>query len=326
MMRPATTAAASSGQRSNASWSIRCGSRNATARPGGWASLQVSTQDSLVTSPSAASISGTTRCGRTTSRPLPAWRRSRTLWLRARSSGSAWAPFPLTDISRSGSWHRSTASGSIQRSFGSGSGPARGARRSKSSSGPSPNCVRSCRRYVHRRRSDATATVPPRRRDRRRRLSQLDAARPSGGGSPIGTARRRQGGTRSPGRRFVVGVAAGSGSLQRLGDQESYYRNVNEDHRKHFEAMNVQVGSVGVAASARPGRRGTGAIPLRARPSDRTCVRRTRCDLAARRRRSERRREAPDPDPTNVSPTDDISRPPNFGFSRTVPSPRRLFG
>jgi alkanesulfonate monooxygenase SsuD/methylene tetrahydromethanopterin reductase-like flavin-dependent oxidoreductase (luciferase family) len=49
-----------------------------------------------------------------------------------------------------------------------------------------------------------------------------------------------------------VRVAVGSGSLQRLRDEEGYYRNVNEGHRKHFEAMDVQLGSVGVAASARP--------------------------------------------------------------------------
>jgi alkanesulfonate monooxygenase SsuD/methylene tetrahydromethanopterin reductase-like flavin-dependent oxidoreductase (luciferase family) len=49
-----------------------------------------------------------------------------------------------------------------------------------------------------------------------------------------------------------VRVAVGSGSLQRLREEEGYYRNLNEGHRKHFEAMDVQLGSVGVAASARP--------------------------------------------------------------------------
>ena len=48
-----------------------------------------------------------------------------------------------------------------------------------------------------------------------------------------------------------VRVAVGSGSLQRLRDEEGYYRTVNEGHRKHFETMDVQLGSVGVAASAR---------------------------------------------------------------------------
>ena len=49
-----------------------------------------------------------------------------------------------------------------------------------------------------------------------------------------------------------VRVAVGSGSVHHLRDDEDYYRNVNEGHRKHFEAMDVQLGSVGVAASARP--------------------------------------------------------------------------
>jgi hypothetical protein len=44
----------------------------------------------------------------------------------------------------------------------------------------------------------------------------------------------------------------GSGSQQRLRDEEDVYRNINEDHRKYFEAMDVPLGSVGVAASARP--------------------------------------------------------------------------
>ena len=48
-----------------------------------------------------------------------------------------------------------------------------------------------------------------------------------------------------------VRVAVGSGSLQRLRDEERYYRSINEGHRRHFEAMDVQLGSVGVAASTR---------------------------------------------------------------------------
>ncbi len=48
-----------------------------------------------------------------------------------------------------------------------------------------------------------------------------------------------------------VRVAVGPGSLKRLRDEESRYRNINENHRQHFEAMNVPVGSVGVAAMTR---------------------------------------------------------------------------
>jgi alkanesulfonate monooxygenase SsuD/methylene tetrahydromethanopterin reductase-like flavin-dependent oxidoreductase (luciferase family) len=48
-----------------------------------------------------------------------------------------------------------------------------------------------------------------------------------------------------------VRVAVGPGSLQRLRDEERHYRNINEEHRKHFAAMNVPLGSAGVAASTR---------------------------------------------------------------------------
>jgi alkanesulfonate monooxygenase SsuD/methylene tetrahydromethanopterin reductase-like flavin-dependent oxidoreductase (luciferase family) len=50
-----------------------------------------------------------------------------------------------------------------------------------------------------------------------------------------------------------VRVAVGAGAGQRLRDEERRYRNINEAHRRHFEAMDVPLGSVGVAASARPG-------------------------------------------------------------------------
>jgi alkanesulfonate monooxygenase SsuD/methylene tetrahydromethanopterin reductase-like flavin-dependent oxidoreductase (luciferase family) len=46
-----------------------------------------------------------------------------------------------------------------------------------------------------------------------------------------------------------VRVAVGSGSLQRLRDEEGRYRSINDRHRRHFAAMNVPLGSVGVAAS-----------------------------------------------------------------------------
>ena len=48
-----------------------------------------------------------------------------------------------------------------------------------------------------------------------------------------------------------VRVALGPSSLQQLRDEESHYRNINQTHHRHFEAMNVPLGSVGVAASTR---------------------------------------------------------------------------
>jgi len=50
-----------------------------------------------------------------------------------------------------------------------------------------------------------------------------------------------------------VRVAVGPGARQRLRDEERQYRSINEAHRQHFEAMDVPLGSVGVAAPARPG-------------------------------------------------------------------------
>jgi alkanesulfonate monooxygenase SsuD/methylene tetrahydromethanopterin reductase-like flavin-dependent oxidoreductase (luciferase family) len=49
-----------------------------------------------------------------------------------------------------------------------------------------------------------------------------------------------------------VRVAVGSGSLHRLREEERHYRTINEGHRKHFAAMDVSLGSVGVAASTPP--------------------------------------------------------------------------
>ena len=49
-----------------------------------------------------------------------------------------------------------------------------------------------------------------------------------------------------------VRVALGPAVSQRLRDEEDRYRNKNEGHRTYFDAMNVALGSVGVAASTRP--------------------------------------------------------------------------
>ena len=48
-----------------------------------------------------------------------------------------------------------------------------------------------------------------------------------------------------------VRVAVGPGASRRLRDEEGFYRTINEGHRKHFAAMDVPVGSVGIAASQR---------------------------------------------------------------------------
>jgi alkanesulfonate monooxygenase SsuD/methylene tetrahydromethanopterin reductase-like flavin-dependent oxidoreductase (luciferase family) len=48
-----------------------------------------------------------------------------------------------------------------------------------------------------------------------------------------------------------VRVAVGPGSGNRLRAEEGRYRTINEGHRKHFQAMNAPLGTVGVAAAAR---------------------------------------------------------------------------
>jgi alkanesulfonate monooxygenase SsuD/methylene tetrahydromethanopterin reductase-like flavin-dependent oxidoreductase (luciferase family) len=50
-----------------------------------------------------------------------------------------------------------------------------------------------------------------------------------------------------------VRVAVGRGARERLHKEERFYRTVDERHRKHFAAMDVAVGSVGIAASQRSG-------------------------------------------------------------------------
>jgi alkanesulfonate monooxygenase SsuD/methylene tetrahydromethanopterin reductase-like flavin-dependent oxidoreductase (luciferase family) len=48
-----------------------------------------------------------------------------------------------------------------------------------------------------------------------------------------------------------VRVAVGQGARERLHEEERFYRTINEGHRRHFAAMDVPVGSVGIAASQR---------------------------------------------------------------------------
>jgi alkanesulfonate monooxygenase SsuD/methylene tetrahydromethanopterin reductase-like flavin-dependent oxidoreductase (luciferase family) len=48
-----------------------------------------------------------------------------------------------------------------------------------------------------------------------------------------------------------VRVALGPGASPRLREEEGFYRTINEGHRRHFAAMDVPVGSVGIAASQR---------------------------------------------------------------------------
>jgi alkanesulfonate monooxygenase SsuD/methylene tetrahydromethanopterin reductase-like flavin-dependent oxidoreductase (luciferase family) len=48
-----------------------------------------------------------------------------------------------------------------------------------------------------------------------------------------------------------VRVAVGPGAKQRLRHEEGRYRTKNDNHRRHFATMDVELGSIGVAASTR---------------------------------------------------------------------------
>jgi alkanesulfonate monooxygenase SsuD/methylene tetrahydromethanopterin reductase-like flavin-dependent oxidoreductase (luciferase family) len=56
---------------------------------------------------------------------------------------------------------------------------------------------------------------------------------------------------RAPVVASYVRVAVGPGAKRRLLEEEDFYRTINEGHRKHFAAMGVPLGSVGIAASQR---------------------------------------------------------------------------
>ena len=48
-----------------------------------------------------------------------------------------------------------------------------------------------------------------------------------------------------------VRVALGPGANRRIREEEGFYRTINEGHRKHFAAMDVALGRVGIEASQR---------------------------------------------------------------------------
>jgi alkanesulfonate monooxygenase SsuD/methylene tetrahydromethanopterin reductase-like flavin-dependent oxidoreductase (luciferase family) len=60
-----------------------------------------------------------------------------------------------------------------------------------------------------------------------------------------------QAGRAAPIVAMYVRVAIGPDALERLQVEETKYRNLNQAHRQHFNAMGVPLGSVGVAAATR---------------------------------------------------------------------------
>src|SRR5688572_11712960 len=64
----------------------------------------------------------------------------------------------------------------------------------------------------------------------------------------LGAAQR---GRTAPVVASYVRIAVGPGAALRLRSEERFYRTINERHRKHFAAIDVAVGAVGIAASER---------------------------------------------------------------------------
>ena len=67
----------------------------------------------------------------------------------------------------------------------------------------------------------------------------------------MGLGGAEEAGHSSPLIASYVRVAVGPDSQQRLRNEEGRYRGINEAHRRHFEAMDAPLGTVGVAASTR---------------------------------------------------------------------------
>ena len=167
-----------------------------------------------------------------------------------RSSSSAWASSPSISTGRPGSRPRSTGWASIRRSSGSASG--RG--------GCGPNWLRCARRWP------SYASCCPTTRivvgAMRRELSRLGGTLADGvllnwmvpAHAEQGRRWVHEGadaaGRSAPITATYVRVAVGEGAPQRLRDEEGRYRTLDAPF---FAAMDVPLGTVGVAAPARPG-------------------------------------------------------------------------
>ena len=162
-------------------------------------------------------------------------------------------PSPRPTSARPASPQTSTASGSTPPSSGSESGLASCARRSKSSSGPSPNCVSSCRRRL-------ASSSPRCDRDCAASAAPSPTASCSTGCRPPTLRRRADGYTKEPTRqdaphrsspRTSVSPSAparGSACATRRATTATSTRTTASTSRR----SNVPPGSVGVAAPARP--------------------------------------------------------------------------
>ena len=109
-------------------------------------------------------------------------------------------------------------------------------------------------------RRDGPEDVRPGRRRVRRRLLQLDDAGVRRRRPPEGRGRRRaKRVARRPPVFGYVRTAVGPDAAERLAKEESFYRDLHDGYRNHFDRLGEPEGTVGVAAAD--------AEPRRRRPS-----------------------------------------------------------
>ena len=104
-------------------------------------------------------------------------------------------------------------------------------------------------------RRDGPEDVRARRRQVRRRLLQLDEPASSPRGAREHVASRRRGGGPRARRRSSATSAPRSATTpsERLAKEESFYRDLHDGYRNHFDRLGEPEGTVGVAAADRGG-------------------------------------------------------------------------
>ena len=112
--------------------------------------------------------------------------------------------------------------------------------------------ARGAARRPPRPRRDGPEDVRPRRRRVRRRLLQLDDPRVRRRRPREGRGRRRArpAATRPPVFGYVR-TAVGPDAAERLAKEESFYRDLHDGYRNHFDRLGEPEGTVGVAAADR---------------------------------------------------------------------------
>ena len=111
--------------------------------------------------------------------------------------------------------------------------------------------ARAAARRAPRPRRDGPEDVRPRRRQLRRRLLQLDDPRVRRRRPREGRGRRCDAGREAPPVFGYVRTAVGPDAAERLAKEESFYRDLHDGYRNHFDRLGEPEGTVGVAAADR---------------------------------------------------------------------------